>query len=75
MQCSVHKSQDAELCIVPITSSTISVRAIAAAMNARGWSLFSSPEPQRALDERMCWALSQSSVPKIWPKNLCAFEL
>lgn len=37
---------DADLCIVPITSSSLSVKAIAAGMNARGWSLFSSPEPR-----------------------------
>lgn len=37
---------DADLCIVPITSSTLDVKAIASAMGKRGWSLFASADPQ-----------------------------
>jgi hypothetical protein len=33
---------DADLCIVPITSATLEVKAIARAMSRRGWSSFSS---------------------------------
>ena len=36
---------DSDLCIVPITSATLDVKAIAAAMGRRGWSLFASADP------------------------------
>ncbi len=36
---------DSDLCIVPITSATLEVKAIAAAMGRRGWSLFASADP------------------------------
>ena len=37
---------DADLCIVPITSPTLDVKALASAMGKRGWSLFASADPQ-----------------------------
>lgn len=37
---------DSDLCIVPITSATLDVKALAGAMAKRGWSLFASADPQ-----------------------------
>ena len=37
---------DSDLCIVPITSTTLAVKSLAAAMGKRGWSLFASADPQ-----------------------------
>ena len=37
---------DSDLCIVPITSATLDVKGIAAAMGKRGWSLCASADPQ-----------------------------
>ena len=36
---------DSDLCIVPITSATLDVKSVAAAMGKRGWSLFASADP------------------------------
>ena len=63
---------DAQLCIVPITSSTLSVRAIAKAMNARGWSLFSNEHPAPYGSIEVCVGEQHHALLGQWRDDLHA---
>ena len=60
---------DSDLCIVPITSATLEVKAIAAAMGRRGWSLFASADPAPRGSIEVCCGtqhVSRRMIAGVW---------
>ena len=66
---------DSDLCIVPITSATLPVKALAAAMGRRGWSLFATADPQPRGSIEVCVGTQHVALVDQWCEDLAAAVL
>ena len=63
---------DSDLCIVPITSATLEVKALAAAMGKRGWSLFASADPAPRGSIEVCVGTQHVALAEQWCEDLAS---
>jgi hypothetical protein len=61
---------DSDLCIVPITSASLEVKAIAGAMGKRGWSLFASADPAPRGSIEVCVGAQHAGLVDEWCADL-----